>query len=58
MLGGNQSDQVSVAPINKPIKGWIMPEDLEAQRPPQRGGTPPVGAVIVFDRGGGDRNMA
>lgn len=28
MLGGNQSNSVSLASINKPIKGWIMPEML------------------------------
>ncbi len=58
MLGWNQSDSVSVAPIRKEIQWWTMPEDLEAGRPPNRWGTPPVWAIIVFNRGWSDRNMA
>lgn len=59
MLWGNQSDSVSIASIRKPIAGWTTPEELEAKRPPHKdGGTPPVGAIIVFNRGSSDRNMA
>lgn len=58
MLGWNQSDKVSLAPIRKPVQWWIMPEDLEAWREPNKWWTPPIWAVIVFNRWGRDRNMA
>jgi len=49
-LGGNQSNEVNIKNITKPIKWWIMPEELEAWKPPRKGGTPENGAIIVFDR--------
>lgn len=58
MLWGNQSNSVSLAPIRKDIQGWTMPADLEAWRQPNRWWTPPVGAIIVFNRWWSDRNMA
>ncbi len=57
MLWWNQSNQVSLAPIRKEVRWWIMPEDLEAWREPNRWWTPEVGAIIVFARWSADTNM-
>jgi len=58
MLGWNQSDSVSLAPIRKPIAGWTMPEDLEKWKASNKGWTPPIWAIIVFNRWNTDRNLA
>lgn len=62
MLGGNQGNEVSVENINKAPIGWVMPEDLwnpekvhKSQNwEPIDVKSIPIGAVIVFNRGGNE----
>lgn len=58
MLGGNQDNRVSIKPINRPIQWWIMPEELEWKKTPHQWGTPPIWAIVVFNRGWSDKSMA
>lgn len=58
MLWWNQSNTVSLKSINKPIQGWILPEDYAAWKEAQKTWDAPVGAIIVFDRWSSQRNWA
>lgn len=57
ILWWNQNNQVSIADISRPVKWWIMPEELEAWKPPHKWGIPSVWAIVVFDRSDSDHNV-
>lgn len=58
MLWWNQSNEVSIQSINKPVKWWIMPEDYASWKSAQKSWDAPVWAIIVFDRWSSQKSWA
>lgn len=60
ILWGNQSNQVSLMTINKPVAGYAIPTEkwLEVHKPAGDNSKIPDGAIIVFDREPKNKNFA